>query len=1713
MPNTSPLASGGAGVDFEIEVGAIYLAALLTGGPARGATGGAVIQVTFQQRHAGAPLDDIVVQTEGGIYHGRLDLQLKRTFTFSRSDREFESVIEACWATFQRPEFQPAGARFGVAIENFPAKAKEHYARVPEWARTSTSAEQFFDRIGTPGLSSGPMREFVRRIGDYLRNRIGDAASDEALWQFFRRLVTLDFDTGIESSRDRHAALALLRSAVPSGDTYAAQKLYGELCTAVRAAAKTGGGYTAETLRERLLARGAVLGAPVSLRSDIERLQDYSSRALGGIESSIGGVVLDRDTTMQEVLDLLDRGEAALLTGPGGAGKSAILRLAASIRAQDGSVIALSGERLTGIVGWDGLASRLQLRGSLRQLILGLSGTGRPSLVVDGADRIEEEGARLAVNDILQAIAEIPPAPDGTPRWGVIVTARAEMLDTVREWIALSPRAGRITRVPELGEQEITALKVRLPHLWSVLGNPEIGPVVGNPYFLRVLEEVRTVDTHLRVATPVSEGDVLRIWWQRLVGRGGAKGIARQQAMLRLGAASLSQRTSRLIPDGIDPEVLHGLELDGILRRDPSTDTYWFGHDIVEEWTASRVLAQQSSDLLGYLNRVGEPFWAFPTLQLFGCTLLEGEDGPERWAALLTNIEADLAVDPRWREAILTAPLRSARLGTLLPKIGAVLIGQDGTRLKGFLRAVRTQAITPNPALEPVINQQPMSAEERATLLLELGWPDVAVWMPLLRWLVPQLRELPGTLSEELSRIMLIWQRATAPGFPFRREIGEVALEWRGILVDSSGQRVTVQRGAEPYFNRLREIVALSPDAVADRIPEFLNHLQQTETEHELARWIARSAQISLIQHTPEAYVDFVLDVLAPGWRDPEGAVASERAQRRAHKEFGFRDLDWRHSFSDTAFLGPSHMRGPFLPLLHAHEREGVRLIHVLVNGATARWATWDAADTTKVPLVLRFGQNPREFRGDGEVYRWFRPMGNAPYAVASALMALEVWMEQQIEGGRDPEELFEAVLRNAESVAIVAVCVAVSLAYPEICSRAAVPFVTSPSIWEYEIPRFTTDESGTFSFPGLLGPDAAERAALARDKRPQRSREIRHLVWRYLFLTELADLADSVAGAILAFPDDLSALSPAERKNPAAVAAHRSRMENFVPWGDRANYTFYQNPDGSVAGVGYEPPAQLQERNAAVREHFERMSRYLRLQNWVNKTLEVGAVAEGMSMSEAIQAAHELERPGDFTQEIVMDGDFDHARLQAIAGVAAAAVLIYPTHLEVGGHLDWCKRVLVAAAQAPRSADTLNGGYLPSDVALSAARGLMLLIRHGLADEQCRLAAFGLLRAPSKVATVVLKGVREGWECDLVFARNAVARELALATSPRRASDWHWDKREVEEKEAKERIQRIEDRFEKNVREGRLPEITMERPTEEHEFWPTHVISALRAVPEDRLKDESELGWILEVTDAVLVHVIKQAGSGEDDRRRHNLRYDLGYEWITFVGDWLAHLAGALESNEAEQHVLMPLRKSWPATAALTTEFLYSFTARRLAQQEIPDVILRRWTEVAEWMIPHEPLSAHPKAWLNRDEQEALDLLLHVHHGKPILTEVWTGAPMLANVYDRWVEVAGHTPWGFRTLATFIGAAGSHLSPLRTIGWLHATLSKVVDRERLWREGDTGTALAELLLKLWSRSAAEIRFHADTLSQLAALADDLTRAGIPLAAKLRAEVGRVPTA
>ncbi len=356
-----------------------------------------------------------------------------------------------------------------------------------------------------------------------------------------------------------------------------------------------------------------------------------------------------------------------------------------------------------------------------------------------------ELGIRNVVNDLLRTVAQVPLSPDGSRHWTVVVSAREENLQELHTWLDWK-MVGQPESlwIPELTSEELTLIAEYCPRLTPLFSLHQLEPIVKNPFMLSLLEDQRMLLEPSALPPVATEIEVSEVWWERLVGSGGPRGRARQQALLELGKRAMRSPGRRLGGEGIAADVLTSFESDRVLLRDPHRDVYRFSHDLLEDWVCYRVLNQHREELTVHLRDLGQPFGLSRAVQLLGASLLEkGET--TTWVQLITQLEQAIDLAPRWRQAFLTAALLSVRAQDLLVKAEPLLIAEDARRLIDLLVALRTVEVDPDFSLFPgLIAAMPLESHDKLLpLLMSSPVPRWRVWLPFMSWLLERLDRLP----------------------------------------------------------------------------------------------------------------------------------------------------------------------------------------------------------------------------------------------------------------------------------------------------------------------------------------------------------------------------------------------------------------------------------------------------------------------------------------------------------------------------------------------------------------------------------------------------------------------------------------------------------------------------------------------------------------------------------------------------------------------------------------------------------------------------------------------------------------------------------------------------------------------------------------------------------------------------------------------------------
>ncbi|MEH2250004.1 hypothetical protein [Nostoc sp.] len=761
------------------------------------------------------------------------------------------------------------------------------------------------------------------------------------------------------------------------------------------------------------------------------------------------------------------------------------------------------------------------------------------------------------------------------------------------------------------------------------------------------------------------------------------------------------------------------------------------------------------------------------------------------------------------------------------------------------------------------------------------------------------------------------------------------------------------------YISQLHRMVCNSADVLPSRVANYLKTIAASDSYkfHEVKKQILTEANTYrlLVDYIPIDFVDCVLNFLIKKQNhnsiddiDNTDDIELEQEEiERLKQAFNIEqeeipllftqigDSEDSEIFEDfkivdyNAFSPPSYIHGPFLYILNKHENEGLRLIQTLINSAVIKWRE-SKQGLTPLPVIINLPSRTKEFWGDEEVYCWYRDTVVTSYPIISALMALEVWMERQIEAGRSPEELFEKVLQESDCVAVLGICVSMTLAYPNKCLKAALSIITSPNVWQMDIFRLAHESSNLSRFPW-------EREKLVHkiieehNQKPHRQLDIRNLSYYYLFSDDNS-LSIPFQESVSKFTDNLPLKYKEEQEDSVTVAALQEKMENYQIWGNRENYR-YRRVNKEQLAIWAEPPEDIRKRNEETIAPNLVWQHWVRISMWAIKTIEEGKVAEEMTLEEAVNAVKLLQKPDDFSDKNEIEYYQDNKRLQAIVGVAAAILIADFEWTKAHELIEWSREILLAAARMPYQGYEYN--KFAFDPKVSAGRGLGVLVANSVADIDIRQQLLKLITdSQRQVVEAVFRGLFEAWTTDEVLCWNALSLGLSLCLFPNQLNRFYWTEEDNSVKIAKWKEELLNTHL-INLNTNIFPDIPRIPLIEDKIIFDYSLADrVLHALPFSILiQNPVNKERILQLTDDLMNWTVKKNTPFEDERHFYNSQKP--HEWNRFFIRGLSQLAQNLSFDEIRNHILIPIQKCWSKTPEMTADLLDGYISFQIGYLE----------------------------------------------------------------------------------------------------------------------------------------------------------------------------------
>ncbi len=1117
----APAATGGAGPQFEARVGAFYVLPLLAGGEPRGLPGATVRSVAFQQRVADHPLDDVVVKAinrDGSP--ATLEIQVKRSLTFTASDMEFRDVVGQIWEAAQKPDFATSRYELAAAIARTTTRIEQACQEVLQWARQLPDGATFAAHINRPTFASNDMRSFVGVFRTNL-TLAGAPADDDTVWRLLRRIQILVFDFESTGSDYDHRAREHLRWLLASGQADRANELWPALIDLVGASTRAAGAMDRATVVTTLEQQhGVRFTEQPYVRPVYERLTEAAEQALDEIDKTVGGVRLARNRLIDEADNLLHEHPVLLIQGRPGVGKSAVMKhLAARLQAE-GCVLALRrGRIISG--GWSVMAHTIGWAGSQAELFNELGVGGGATLFIDNIDQIDDSGEWATVTDLLSQATR-------SQGWRIVATCGVESDDWKTKLPARVRTAGIGSLVVEaLSDAEKAELSSQNQALARILadGHPARG-IAENLFYLSRLVELG-VGQDASIAT---ELDLARLWWRYGGGRSeDDRRFARLKLLRAIGAQAISNPSQATFNvDNLESATVVELLRHESLREEIRGASVTFRHDVLRDWTIGFQLYEDANLLAA--QPMGRPLPAVLARGVEIAARLALADDPtgQRWLALLAIAERQ-GCHGSWKRPILLALPRSEDSLTLFVALTPVLLKWGGRRLREIIRLMIAVESEPLAAL---------IARVRPDIALPVAGggdfiaPKSPSWVPLVIWLTISAKSLPTELIPEVVKLFQAWLMTThGYNHPLNTQIVGILFDWLALVESHVTHRAYRDIREVPlslnidHLDDVRTDIRMIVFTFANLNPaaaaQYLTAINSESIRHHDQQAVLKSPG-TLPEAAPGPFADFALASLIEK-NDPDRYYS----RRRDHGPF---------QSHEHVFLDMSPDGGPLLSVLNASREDGLRLVRGLVEHAT-QWRREQCQEQRRPfqQITIPFPGNAKRFEGDLTVYRWAR--NSAPSLIATtALRALEAWGHLQIAAGRPFTDILDEILGpDGSSIAFLSVAVDLALSHWRAAADAVWPLAANPRLLQLDEDRFQHDVSGVnrLSRTGNQQVRAAIRVDL--DAQPSRWTRLADMIGRYVFRKDATCLR-LLRAALEQSRDDLNDL----------VEDHTNRIEEL---------------------------------------------------------------------------------------------------------------------------------------------------------------------------------------------------------------------------------------------------------------------------------------------------------------------------------------------------------------------------------------------------------------------------------------------------------------------------------------------------------------------------------------------------------------------------------------
>lgn len=1100
--------TGGAGFQYEDQVGAWFILQMLSGRQPLGPEYGVVTSVNFQVKESGWLLDDLLIKLSDDNTEHRIPISVKsyRYVTRNGFPSDFVDLIWRQWLGEESTAFDPQSDLLGLVVGRLADSVKDAWDDLLHQA-ADTEPVRMVDRLNAGGQLSAMQQAIFDSLqcpSGLQRPNDTDAATAVELVKHLR-LIRLELRE--TSASDAVSAIAVCQSVLESNDSSEAVEFWREL-VGFASELRTSGGSTdlPKTIR-RLCPQFCLKNYPDHER-DWRQLLRVSGQAMSIVRGEIQGRPLTRDKVCGQIRNKVSSTRVLALLGESGCGKSALVKGLLENDNLGSARVWLNGEMLdkTNMVS---VEQRLGIHNSLVKVLKSASSSAA-LLVIDGVDRF----SALALGNAALILTELGLGEDDC-QWHVIITCQPDFWDAVlkqlmahrisREWIGQ-----HVVEMPRLSEIDSFLgqfSSLRLPTL-----SPDIRPLLRNLKTLDWIVSAAINDPNVDARGWAGVSDVIEWIWEQWI-TGDEDQYAKAATLKELASTEGDALVSGVSINTLDvskQQALPELQSRGLLQV--AEERVWFTHDLAGDWARLRLLIGEQGNLDFQRSKVRLPRWHRAIRMYAQRTLERDRNGATKWRNVVTALDNDSLDDVALRDLYLEAAALAINSSHLLERIWADLVGNSSRLLARLLERFLHAATIPDPRITELADSEQDVGALSATMRVPY-WP---YWGPILSLLDRHKEELPVNIQQTVAKVCCLWLetlpaelRAGYP-WPWRLEAAQTALRMAREVQATKAEGAYFrdnedQKAYEALLNAAPDLpdevtqVALELCGRKDPDPQITARAERAAERRREEREEFLRTHPENVKKLAELRSEYPASLGRTDWplRKPWPDGPERRADESFRKvclqkqtitrligvqpeiarkiilalcieepkpESPFRYHDMMLNHLGTKSIPDEHppmfFRGPFLNFLRLNPQVGLETILALVNFATDRWLesqqAWAQSNgQTLNPEILQvtvpLADHTAQWIGDQRVYGWFRNHLISANLVVSALMACEKWLYDLLDADEDINSWILQILQGSRSVAFAGLLAEVGKKKHELLEGPLMPLLGVWQIYDWD--------------------------------------------------------------------------------------------------------------------------------------------------------------------------------------------------------------------------------------------------------------------------------------------------------------------------------------------------------------------------------------------------------------------------------------------------------------------------------------------------------------------------------------------------------------------------------------------------------------------------------------------------------------------------------------